>query len=210
MTRELMRAGTLKTLDFARVVREYTTPGVAFIMLEEMPRYTVRPEDRLNLVRFEEFRNDLVIPAFTSGRIFHEHGELRWESGSDSTWVVYTGEEEFGIALPEAREEILIGASRKEEVLMRTCQKIEHQAFLFGRRLDSGWLDRLGGAAQPGDYAEARIPRLLRYPDLPRLAEAERLKLAFYEYVNPVNGSNMAYRFCGLVPFPPAKERKPA
>jgi hypothetical protein len=210
MTRELMRAGTLKTLDFARMVREYTPPNPAFVMLEEMPRHIVRPEDRLNLVRFETFQNSLIIPAFTSGRIFHEHGEMRWESGPESTRVVYIGEEEFGIALPKAQEEILIGANRNEEVLIGTCRKIERQAFLFGRRLDSGWLDRLGGAARPGDYAEARIPRLLRYPNLPRLAEAERLKLAFYEYVNPVNGANVAYRFCGLVPFPPVKERKPA
>src|SRR6266851_4455369 len=120
MTRELMRAGTLKTLDFARVVWEYTPPGTTFVMLEEIPRHTVRPEERLELVRFETFQKNLVIPAFTSGRIFHEHGELRWESSLDSTRVVYTGEEEFGIVLPGAREEVLMG----------TCRKIEHQAFL--------------------------------------------------------------------------------
>ncbi|MDQ2717458.1 MAG: hypothetical protein M3Z08_21395, partial [Chloroflexota bacterium] len=71
-----------------------------------------------------------------------------------------------------------------------------------------GQLQRIGPAAQPGDFAEVRIPRLLRYPALDTLAGAQRIQLDTCEYIDPDTGANIAYRFKRLVPFQRSQEQE--
>ncbi len=56
-------------------------------------------------------------------------------------------------------------------------------------------LKRIGPPAQEGDFAEVRIPRLLRYPRLSPDAKADYLQLAVCEYIAPATGTSVAYRF---------------
>jgi hypothetical protein len=60
--------------------------------------------------------------------------------------------------------------------------------------------------AKLGDFAEVRIPRLLRYPQLPTLAGAERVQLVMCEYVDSETAVNVAYRLKNLVSFPKQSE----
>jgi hypothetical protein len=201
MTEELFITGTLSTQAFAELVQAYAAPELAFVMLEELPQRQVKPKDRLRLLRFELFQPGQAFPLTTTGRIFHEHGEIRWLSTSSKIQIVYTGDAAYGITLPQSRQEAF-SEDRYE--------KIDRQYFLFGKQLDETQLQHIGPPAEPGDFAEVRIPRLLRYPRLNWSAGTERLQLTVYEYIDRATGANVAYRFHGLLPFARTEEKTPA
>jgi hypothetical protein len=109
--------------------------------------------------------------------------------------IVFTGSQAYRPGLQHA-----------EEIALDDCEKVPRAYFLFGRRLDDQKIAGIGPPAQTGDFAEVRIPRLLRYPPLPGVAQAERVQLAMYEYVDPTTGANVAYRFYDLVPYQKSQE----
>lgn len=124
------------------------------------------------------------LATYTSGRLFHIYGELRWERQRDFIHVVYTGD-----------PGCLPSFAKEQEEALSNCKVVTRRYFLFGKKFDRPDL-----GAEPGDFAEVRIPRLLRYPALPGLANARYLKLATCEYLDPRTGANVAYRFKKLVP----------
>jgi hypothetical protein len=198
---DLMVASTIKLAAFPALVQTWQVRAdiPALMMLETMPRQIVEPEKRQDLLRFEFFQPDVAFAHYQSGRIFHEYGEIRWEKlPSDEVQVVYTGTPEYRLALPEAREKVLNAS---------VCARTARNYFLFGKRLESDERKRIGPATREGDFAEVRIPRLLRYPRLPTLEGAERIQLALYEYTDLATGTIIAYRFHDLVPFQTREER---
>src|SRR5947209_8525060 len=160
------------------------------MMLEEQPRRVIEQDARLDLLRFVLFDPSFDFTPYTSGRVFHALGELRWEQQVTNIQAVYTGSRKYKPVLQDASETML------DPYIPRN-----REYFLFGKRLDQQQLDRIGPAAQPGDFAEVRIPRLLRYPQLPMLAGAERVQLVMCEYVDSETAVNVAYRFKELIPF---------
>lgn len=76
------------------------------------------------------------------------------------------------------------------------CSAIDRKYYLFGKRLDANFLKDIGQPAQAGDFAEARIPRLLRYPIV---TEKERVQLVACEYSDRESGAGVAFRFKKLV-----------
>lgn len=202
MAQDLLFAGTVTIEAFPGLIQIWNVPAGAFVMLEAQPQRRIRPEDRQDLLRFELFRADLNLVQYNAGRIFHEGGEIRWERLTPAAvQIVYTGDEAYRPKLAESQQRRL-GAE--------DCERIVRRYFLFGKRLDDTQLQRIGPVAQAGDFAEVRIPRLLRYPRLPALANAERVQLALYEYHDRATGSTIAYRFFDLVPFRERKEDIPA
>ncbi len=199
MTQELLVASTVRTEDFAALIKTYTPPPnmITLMLLESQPRHVVEQEERQDLLQFALFDANFDFTSYTSGRVFHEHGEIRWEKLHPyvNTRIVYTGNTEYKLDLQDAKERTL------------SCNgRVSRQYFLFGKRLDDGQLARIGPAAQQSDFAEVRIPRLLRYPRLPSVAKAERVQVAVYEYIDSNTGANIAYRFHNLVPFDPSQK----
>jgi hypothetical protein len=195
---EILVAGTILEEKFASFIQAYskkvasiTSPEApALMLLEEQPHRVIEQEARQDLLSFEFFDPNIDFTPYTSGRIFHGLGELRWERQHPKVQIVYTGHKEYRPELPDARETTL------DAYIPR-----DREYFLFGKRLDEKELDRIGPAAQPGDFAEVRIPRLLRYPQLPTIADAERVQLVMCEYIDPTTALNVAYRFKSLVRF---------
>ncbi len=191
MAREICLAG--ETKDLAALLKAYpVSDGIpAPLILTEMLRSpVVEPENRQDLLYFDHFdhKGDDTLythfASYTSGRIFHRHCELRWENQENITKVVYIGQEEYKPAI-EVQEKLELS------------DPTPRRYFLFGKRLvDKDLLERIGSPARSGDFAVARIPRLLRYP---APETANRVQLVVYEYVDPDTGINVAFRFAELV-----------
>ncbi|MBV9688659.1 MAG: hypothetical protein JO202_03005 [Ktedonobacteraceae bacterium] len=195
---ELLLAGTIADADFAGFLQTYssiippsTSPDSPTLMLlEAQPRHVIAQEERQGLLHFALFDPRFNFAPYTSGRIFHALGELRWERQHSNIQIVYTGHKAYKPQLQDVKETELDGYAFEDR-----------KYFLFGKRLDQEQLKRIGPRAQAGDFAEVRIPRLLRYPPLPTLANAERVQLVMCEYIDSTTALNVAYRFKRLVPF---------
>lgn len=202
-TGELLLAGTIAEAAFAAFIQTYnddTLSGIppetpTLMLLEAQPHGVIEREAQQDLLRFSAFDPACDFTLYTAGRIFHALGELRWERQHSDVQIVYTGHKHYKPHLHDA-----------QETGLDSCIPQERKYFLFGKRLDQQQLDRIGPAAQQGDFAEVRIPRLLRYPQLPSLANAGRVQLAICEYVDPATAINVAYRVKGLVRFPKQSE----
>jgi hypothetical protein len=202
MAQDLLLTGRVTIEAFSSLIRAWNAPAGTFTMLEAQPERRVRPEERQDLLRFELFSDDLDLMQYNTGRLFHKDGEIRWERITPATvQVVYTGDEAYWPELAESEQRAL----RDEDY-----ERVVRHYFLFGKRLDDTQLQRIGPVAQKGDFAEVRIPRLLRYPRLDALANAERARLALYEYHDRATGSIIAYRFFDLMPFRKREENIPA
>jgi hypothetical protein len=121
---------------------------------EENPKHyltTKQRQDALVCKRYDEQKPSIYYAAYTSGRIFSEEAELRWEQNDALMQVVYIG---VALDLPELRP--------VEDLSLDKYQTKKY--FLFGERLSAEQLQRIGDPAQEGDFAELRIPRLLHYP----------------------------------------------
>lgn len=197
MAQELLVTGSLRAEDFAAFVSTCAFPSDSptLMLVENQPRYVIQPQERQNLLQFAVFNPAFDFTLYTSGRIFHAQGELRWERQQAHMHIVFTGAQAYRPGLQDV-----------EEITLDDCEKVPRAYFLFGKRLGNQQLARIGPAAQRGDFAEVRIPRLLRYPLLPAVAQAERVQLAIYEYVDPTTGANVAYRFYDLIPFQKSQE----
>lgn len=195
-TGELLLAGFVEHEDFVAFVNAYSIASdvVPLLLAERQPDQVIAPEERQELLHFARFDPYFDLAPYTSGRVFHEHGELRWERQHEWVQIVYTGKHQYR---PERKLE------QTEQYSLEEAVKCDRSYLLFGKRLDldSDRLQHLRPVARAGDFAEVRIPRLLRYPALDTLAKAERIQLVVCEYLHPDTGMNIAYRFKGLVPF---------
>ena len=193
---ELLLAGTVSGEDFTDFLQAYrvpaaTAPGAPTLMLlEDQPRRVVAEDARQDLLYFAIFDPTFDFTLYTAGRIFHRLGELRWERQQTKVQVVYTGHKDYKPAINDALTIALEGRFFEDRAYL-----------LFGKRLHKPERDLIGSAAQPGDFAEVRIPRLLRYPPLESLDDAEMVQLDTREYMDDTTARNIAYRFMSLVPF---------
>ncbi len=206
MAHELLLAGTVTDKDFMTLVRTYTVSpdSPTLMLLETQPHSVVKQEQRQGLLHFAHFQHDFDFTLYTSGRIFHKFGEVHWERLYPLVQVVYTGSTEYQPTIQATN-----GLNKES---LSACPTRDRKYLLFGKRLDEGQLQRIGSPTQTGDFAEVRIPRLLRYPPLDDTAKAERVQIEIREYLHSATGTNVAYRFYNLVPFETetSQERKNA
>lgn len=155
---EVLYAGQVSVNDFSQLITDCIFPATAYIMSERFPDQVIRnARDRQNLLRFTHFDQKILFADYTSGRIFDEYAELRWEKQGNTMQVVYLGSQD--------RIPVLLTYKLQVSHALDGLQAAEEKRyFLFGERLSSQDLIKIGPAAQPGDFAEVRIPRLLRYP----------------------------------------------
>ena len=157
----------------------------SLVLLEKQPQKIVGKEDRQNLLLFMEYSYPVSnFSEYTAGRIFHEEFELRWEKISSGAQVVYIGNGR-DLSLPPAKTDVL-----------KDCVRASSSYYLFGKRLDDEKVGKIGEPAQTDDYAEVRIPRLLRYPVKDK--SKDYVKLNVYEYRHKVTNERILFRFRGL------------
>lgn len=191
-------------------------PDDTWVLAECIPAQVSRTrEERQKLLLFDWFPPGIykisleeLFEKYTSGRIFNQQLELRWEQQGRDTRVVYLGTKMYEAILRDYKLE------EREEVLKRLSIQPPKSFFLFGQRLRPGDVQVIGiPPAQDGDFAEARIPRLLRYPvpyDLEKAKKreaeekqdrkkrsSEYAKLHVREFLDE-RGAVALFRFCGL------------
>lgn len=155
---EVLYAGHVPASDFSQLVADCNFPSSAYILIERFPDQVItNTRDRQNLLRFAHVDQNILFADYTSGRVFDEHAELRWEKQGNTLQTVYLGSQD--------RVPVLLKYKLQESHELSTLKPAEEKRYvLFGERLSSQDLMKIGSAAQPGDFAEVRIPRLLRYP----------------------------------------------
>ena len=198
MTQEILLAATLTEGAFQACIAAWTAPSgqSSFMLLERQPREVITADKRRNLLLFESFDPHFDFTPYTSGRIFHEAGELRWERQQTMLNVVYTGDAQFQPAITQHSEVQIEPLDDYAEEKGKGTKEY----LLFGKRLNKRERDLIGPAVRVGDFAELRIPRLLHYPlDEPSLPD--RVQLLVREYVDPITGMNVAFRFEKLIPY---------
>lgn len=176
MTKERLCTG--KTDNIVTFIAGCDFPDNAYFLGEQQPAFVVKPEQRQNLLLFVPFTKSLPFADYSSGRIFHDDFELRWQQDNGWIQVVYLGAPEYcPDALPEGNP-----------VEMQRSR----QFYLFGERLRPGDVEKIGKSAHEGDFAEVRIPRLLHYPVQ---GERRRVLVTLSESVDEKTGEVEQYRF---------------
>ncbi len=190
---EILYTGLVDADKVQQVVAHCHFTQNALFLAEQLPRHLItRQRDRLDLLKFTYVKDSLPCTDYTSGRIFQYDRELRWEKQADRVRLIYLGAEEGSEALQEA------GMSEKKELGTFAKRAVPTYYYLFGERLKSGTLEKLGEVAQLGDFAVLRIHRILRYPveqnDLPYI------RLAACDYLEKATGRVVLFRFQQLEP----------
>jgi hypothetical protein len=194
MTEEMLYTGFAN--DIKALVDACEFPQDAFVLVERLPSSLVADmrEERQDLLRFARLGDGIDMARYATGRIFSQDFELRWEKEGERYKVVYLGTPEYFDA---ARQHADLHPDSDTLSKLRPSQK-PRRYYLFGEYLDEGRLSEMGIAPEPGTacYAEVRIPRLLRYPELPE--KPRRVQLAVREYNDEATGRVQLFRFQGL------------
>ncbi len=138
--------------------RPDTSPDAsALMLLEEQPRRVIERGCATGFVALRALRSRLSI----SLAIRRGVSSMRWANCAGS------GSIQRYSCLHRSQRIQARTTRMSEKIALDDCISRDRAYFLFGKRLDQKALDRIGPAAQSGDFAEVRIPRLLRYPQLP-------------------------------------------
>lgn len=185
MAQKLCCAGRIDDLNV--LLKGFRSPPgePVLALLERQPTSYIESGERQALLHFAPCESTFDFTPYTSGRIFHAEGELRWERQADAIRVIYTGQVAYQ---PEFKV--------TDWFELDACSATDRSYYLFGKRLGADLLANIGQPAQAGDFAEARIPRLLRYPIV---TEKERVQLVVHEYSDRESGAGVAFRFKKLV-----------
>src|SRR6266852_2937085 len=185
---EILYTGLVAAEEVQQVVAHcHFTQDALFLAEQIATHFITKPQERLDLLRFTYFKSSPSCIEYTSGRIFQEDRELRWEKQEDKWRVVYLGQAENDAELQEYK-------LRKNEEFSSLTKRTELKYYyLFGERLRPDDLKKLGKVAQPGDFAVVRIPRILRYPV--RQNNRRYVRLAVCEYLEAATGRVALFRF---------------
>ncbi len=194
---EVMYSGQMGEVDLSQLFaagQQFQPPGEALLLVEQMPRRVVSARERQDLLRFEIYRPEIDVLAYTSGRVFQQEYELRWEKLEDGlVQVVYLGTELNKKMLQDYRlkeNETFFSLLESQKLQYR-----EKRYHLFGKKLEEkGWPE----STKTGSgkiFIEAGIPRILSYPvhDSP-----QRVQLIVREYVCQETGQIEYFRFLAL------------
>ncbi len=191
---EVLYAGQVDSTNFTQLIADCHFSPDAKVLAEQMPEHVVASaKERQNLLIFEVFDGNIPFVQYTSGRIFQKDLELRWERQHDKIRIVYLGPE-HAPATQVMRDYRLKNFAEPDKLA-----KEFKSYFLFGERLDADDIQKIGKSAQVGDFAELRIPRILRYPPV-QPDTSSRVQLQVCEYVNKETGQVEFFRFQDLVP----------
>jgi CRISPR-associated protein (TIGR03984 family) len=166
------------------------------LLVEQIPTHVVSARERQSLLLFETYRPEIDVLSYTSGRLFQESFELRWEKlGGDLFKVVYLG----ATLNTDVVQNYVLHENKQFSQLVEE-KKLEYREkryYLFGERLEEdGQLGR-AGTAYGKQYTELGIPRILYYPVQ---NSSQRLQLVVREYICQETGQIEYFRFQFLKP----------
>jgi hypothetical protein len=193
---EKLYTGRVTIDNFPKLITSCHFPQDALVLAEQLPDYVIddtnKPQDLLRFTYFEPDKSEQVnlLANYTSGRIFQENAELRWEKQGDMMRIVYLGSEEYVSALHD------YGLQENMELYKLVSQQAPKYYYLFGERLKTDDLKKMGGIAKPGDFAQVRIPHLLHYPV--SQSSGRYVRLGVREYIDTITGQTMLFRFQSL------------
>lgn len=182
---EILYSGVVENIAALIEACQFPEDTITLFLAETLPQRVIEDSERRGLLVFAYFNKKIPFAAYTSGRIFHPDFELRWEKEGDQTRVVYIGDRRNLSPLQEVEK---LGTPQKKHY------------YLFGKRLRPAQLQSIGlPPAEAGmvNFAEVRIPRLLRYP---APENAQRMKLVVHEYVQEETARTQLFRFHSLEP----------
>lgn len=206
MTSEILYTGRLKREELTTFIEACAfhsgpTSGTYFLA-ENLPTQVIAPQDRQDLLVFDFLNLNAPFPNYTSGRIFSKQGELRWEGLYGELRVIYLGDPSF--ASVKNTVDFVYGSkfSAKNSALKK-LEPRERRYYLFGTKLEMHTIEQINGEqtrnpVQPGDFAELRIHRILRYPAPGRVPDKGYVQLQVQEYVDPGSGQVQFFRFQSL------------
>lgn len=197
---EILYTGQVAPVRLAGLIEICHFPENALVLAEQIPTGIIpldpRNQERAKLLWFDTFahsvqsrKDPIQFANYTSGRIFSKDAELRWEKQSDKMQIVYLGSSEH-CPTPAIIDRF---RDRSADLQKLTPRSTSRSYYLFGERLQQEDLDNMGERASLGDYAQVRIPRLLRYP----VGETSKpyVSLQVCEYVDPTTGRVALFRF---------------
>jgi hypothetical protein len=187
---EILYAGTVPLEEMAQIVAACSFEQDAFFLAESIPTHVIQLEERRDLLRFAYVKEGIPYAAYSSGRIFQEDRELRWERQQDKLRVVYLGPSNTDAEVVFVEHRMKSKKADLEELAKSVPSR---QYALFGERIKADDLPYFGKTAQPGDFAVVRIPRVLQYPVPLNNEPAARLQVC--EYRNKATGSVDLFRF---------------
>ncbi len=199
MTDEILYTGHVRSEEWLTFIKDcgFRTGTGTYFLAEKLPTTVVEPKDRQNLLIFERFSLDLPFEKYTTGRIFEAAGELRWENQDSKVRMVYLGQPITSVA----RALRNYGLQSSDKLLKLVPQARFY--YLFGTKLEMHTIEQINGeqtknAVRPGDFAELRIHRILRYPAPGHVPDKGYVQLQVREYVDPDSGQIQFFRFQGL------------
>ena len=164
-----------------------------FVLLEWLPDQIIIPAQRRNLLLFDYYdtllQNDIALANYSSGRFFYQAAEVRWLKSGNQLQIAYSGQVDMSVATSYDLHEV---ASWKQSNSYSTKQR---PYYLFGTHLRD--VDRSVDDRRASEFAEVRIPRVLRYPvkaDVDRRYAA----VTVHEYLDEQTGQVAHYRFTGV------------
>jgi len=186
MDAEIVCSNVLSEADLATLLQQCTFLQQGTFLGEKLPLSIVRAEQRDELIRFITF--DAALPydtyaQYTFGRIFHPDFELRWQHESDQVRVIYIGIER---KIPFLRAIDYLKLEKRAE---------QQHYYLFGERIVDNQTEKVGKPVGEGDFAEARIPRLLHYPVKGQRSYAQ---LVVQEYLSEETEQVTFHRFVAV------------
>lgn len=217
MTNEVVHMGRLTDAEFLVLLKACHDARMfsgALVLAEQFPRHVMKRREQQDLLFFSDatapvpWNDAQVTPwhTYLSGRIFTEQWELRWTRQPEGIRVVYLGSSEHSGTLRDHKLNIRLNDKGESPV---PDDKQVRSYYLFGKRLSLTAAEKIG--AKPGDFAEARIPRLLRYPaanyseqDTDGALKMPYMQLRVLEYIDKA-GCVVLSRFQCLSP---AEERQ--
>jgi hypothetical protein len=200
MTEEILYHGPVGNIT--ALVAAFNFPEEAYVLLENMPQHMVATEDRKNLLHFARLNkidNPDELANFTSGRVFDDDFELRWDRVSGKTLGVFLGKKE----VYERAQKVTSEWKSCVDTLKALAPQPPRDYYLFGQMLADDDRKHMGLPVLVKEeyYAETRIPRLLHYPVKPdNPKKKQRVQLVVKEYTDKSTGQVMLFRFSGLRP----------
>jgi hypothetical protein len=199
MTEEILYTGHVRSGEWLTFIKDcgFSTGAGTYFLAENLPTTVVEPKDRQDLLVFERFSLDLPFEKYTSGRIFEAAGELRWEKQQNKVRAVY-----LGMSIASVARALRNYRLRSSDKLLELVPQTRYY-YLFGTKLEMRTIEQINGEqtknpVKPGDFAELRIHRILRYPAPGHVPDKGYVQLQVREYVSPESGQIQFFRFQGL------------
>jgi hypothetical protein len=207
MVEKLFYTSKMAINQFAKLVADCHFPentDDTWVLAEQIPDHVVanpkNQAERKKMLLFKLLKlkklekQEIHLTGYSSGRIFRENMEIRWEKQGNDMHVVYLGTEEY---FPVLRDHDL----QENRDLLKATRAATKFYYLFGERLKEEDLKYKDKKEQNEEeyFAEVRIPQLLLYPVKPNKPDDPNTKpyvcLKVREYINAETGIVELFRF---------------